>query len=206
MCLSDALSLQDACHECTCEGIASAHRISHFYLRSLYKRNFARGEYIAAVYTAGKDKHLQIVLAQEEPAFVLQVDARIAEDAAYGNQFLIVDLEDVASLDALGDNLLGIEALTEIDIEDFEDSFFLRHVVEEAVDGVAGNLVTLSQRAEAGCGAVLSQFFQGWGVRNVVPGCSLLDVVARNAVGIERNLNGACRVGYLIYLDRKSVV
>ena len=27
MCLSDALSLQDACHECTCEGIASAHRL-----------------------------------------------------------------------------------------------------------------------------------------------------------------------------------
>ena len=140
----NALALQDACYESACEGIASAHRISYLHLRCLDKRDLARGEYIAAVYTAGKDKHLQIVLAQEELAFVLQVDARIAEDAAYGNQFLIVDLEDVASLDALGDNLLGIEALTEIDIEDFEDSFFLRHVVEEAVDGVAGNLVALS--------------------------------------------------------------
>ena len=115
-----------------------------FYLRCLYKRNFARGEYVAAVYTAGKDEHLQIVLAQEEPAFVLQVDARIAEDAAYGNQFLIIDLEDVASLDALGDNFLIIESLTEIDVEDFEDSFFLWHVIEEAVDGVTGNLVALS--------------------------------------------------------------
>ena len=185
MCLSDALALQDACHECTCERITGTHCICHFYLRSLNKRNFARAEYIATVYTAGKDKHLQIVLAQEEPAFVLQVDARIAEDATYGNQFLVVDLEDVASLDALGDNILIIESLTEIDVEDFEDSFSLRHVVEEAIDGVAGNLVALSQRTEAGCGAILCQFLQGWGVRNVVPGCSLLDVVARNAVGIE---------------------
>lgn len=118
MCLSDALALQDACHESACEGIASAYRISHFYLRSLYKRNFARGEHITAVYAAGKDEHLQIVLAQEEPAFILQVDAWITEDAAYGNQFFIVDLENVASLDALGDNLLGIESLTEIDVED----------------------------------------------------------------------------------------
>ncbi len=102
-----ALTLQDACHESACEGIACAHRISHLHLRSLDKRNFARGEHITAVYTAGKDEHLQIVLAQEEPAFILQVDARITEDAAYGNQFLIVNLEDVASLDALGDNLLG---------------------------------------------------------------------------------------------------
>ena len=180
-----ALALQDACHECTCERIASTYCVCHFYLRSLNKRNFARGEYVAAVYAAGKDEHLQIILAQEEPAFILQVDARITEDAAYGNQFLIIDLEDVASLDALGDNFLGIESLTEIDIEDFEDSFLLRHVIEEAVDGVTGNLVALSQRTEAGCGAILSQLFKGWRVGDVVPGCSLLDVVARNAVGIE---------------------
>ena len=140
-----ALTLQNACHESACEGIASTHRISYLHLRCLYKRNFARGEYVAAVYTAGKNEHLQIILAQEEPAFILQVDARITEDAAYGNQFFIVDLEDVASLDALGDNLLGIESLTEIDIEDFEDSIFLRHVIKEAIDGVAGNLVALSQ-------------------------------------------------------------
>ena len=145
MCLSDALALQDACHESACEGIASAHCISYFHLRCLYKRNFARGEHITAVYTAGKDEHLQIVLAQEEPAFVLQVDARIAEDAAYGNQFLVVNLENVASFDALGDNILIIESLAEIDVEDFEDSFALRHVVEEAIDGVARNLVALSQ-------------------------------------------------------------
>ena len=165
-----ALTLQYACHESACEGIACPHCISHFHLWSLYKRNFARGEHITAVYATGKDEHLQIILAQEEPAFILQVDARITEDAAYGDQFFIVDLEDVASLDALGDNLLGIESLTEIDVEDFEDSFFLRHVVEEAVDGVAGNFVALSQRAEAGCGAVLCQFLKGWGVRDVVPG------------------------------------
>ena len=140
-----ALTLQNACHESACEGIACTHCISHFHLRSLYKRNFARGEHIAAVYTAGKNEHLQIVLAQQEPAFILQVDARIAKDATYRNQLFIVDFEDVASLDAIGDNLLGIESLTEIDIEDFEDSFSLRHVVEEAVDSVTGNLVALSQ-------------------------------------------------------------
>ena len=79
-------------------------------------------------------------------------------------------------------------------------------MVEEAIDGVAGNLVALSQRAEAGCGAILRQFFQGRGVRDVVPGSSFLDVVARNAVGVERNLDGACRVGYLIYLIVEMVI
>ena len=114
-----ALTLQDACHECACEWITGTYSVCHFHFRCLDKRNLARGEYIAAVYAAGKNEHLQIVLAQEEPAFILQVYARITEDAAYGNQFFIVDLEDVASLDALGDNLLGIESLTEIDVEDF---------------------------------------------------------------------------------------
>ena len=206
MCLSDALALQDACHECTSERIASTHCVCHFHLRCLYKRNFARGEHITAVYAAGKDEHLQIILAQEKPAFILQVDARITEDAAYGNQFFIVDFEDIASLDAIGDNFLIIESLTEIDVEDFEDFFSLRHVVEEAIDGVAGNLVALSQRTEAGCGTILCQLFQGWRVGDVVPGCSLLDVVARNAVGIERNLDGACRLGYLVYLIVEMVV
>ena len=85
-----ALTLQNACHESACEGIACAHSISHFHLRCLDKRNLARSEHVAAVYAAGKDEHLQIVFAQQEPAFVLQVDARITEDAAYGNQFFIV--------------------------------------------------------------------------------------------------------------------
>ena len=48
---------------------------------SLNKQRKLRQEVnTAAVYTAGKDEHLQIVLAQEA-AFVLPVDARIAEDA-----------------------------------------------------------------------------------------------------------------------------
>ena len=118
-----ALTLQNACHESACEGITGTHCVCHFHFRCLDKRNLARGEHIAAVYAAGKDEHLQIVFAQKQPAFVLQVDAWITEDAAYGDQFLIVDLEDVASLDALGDNLLGIETLTEIDVENLEDSF-----------------------------------------------------------------------------------
>ena len=80
-----ALTLQYACHESACEGIACTHCISHFHLWSLYKRNFARGEHITAVYAACKDEHLQIVFAQKQPAFVLQVDARITEDAAYGD-------------------------------------------------------------------------------------------------------------------------
>ena len=57
--------------------------------------------------------------------------------SAYGDQFLVVDLEDIASLDALGDNLLVIESLTQIDVKDFESFFLFRHIVEKSVDGIA---------------------------------------------------------------------
>ena len=85
----------------------------------------------------------------------MKVDAWITEEAADGNQLLIVNLEDVASLDALGDNLLGEEALAKVDVEYLVASFLVRHGIEEAMDGVARNLVALGEGTEADGGAVL---------------------------------------------------
>ena len=68
------------------------------------------GEDVAAVDAAGEDEHLQVVLAQQNPAFVLEVDAGVAEHAADGDELLVVDFEYVAALHRVGEDFLGVEA------------------------------------------------------------------------------------------------
>ena len=89
----DRQTFQYGGNESRRERVAGTYRIRHLHLRSLDKRDFARGEHIAAVYAASEDKHLQVILGKENPALVLQVDARIAEHAADGDQLLVVYLQ-----------------------------------------------------------------------------------------------------------------
>ena len=70
-----------------------------------------RSEYVTAVSAAGEHKHVEVVLAEDEPALVLDVETRIAEHTANEYQFLIVNLQDVATLERLTQNLLRIELL-----------------------------------------------------------------------------------------------
>ena len=82
-----------------------------------WKETHSRSEHIAAVRSASQDKHLQVIFSQQNPAFVLQVDARVAENTADGHQLLIVYLEDVAAAHGFAEYLFGIEPLAEIDVE-----------------------------------------------------------------------------------------
>lgn len=79
-----------------------------------------RGKDIAAVHTAGQYEHIEIVLAENQPALVLDIQTWITEEAADGNQLLIVDLQHIAALQALGNHLSSIEVLTKIDVENLQ--------------------------------------------------------------------------------------
>ena len=120
MCLLNALTLQDAGTECTGEAIAGTNGISNLYLWSLLERLHTRSEDIAAVDTAGQHEHIEIILAENQPALVLDIQTWITEETADGNQLLIVNLQNIAALQTLGNHLRSIEVLTEIDVEDLQ--------------------------------------------------------------------------------------
>ena len=78
-------------YESGCKAITCAYGIGYLNFRCRLERYIAGGEYIAAVDATGENQHLEIVFSKKDPAFVLEVDSGIAEHAAHGNQFLVVD-------------------------------------------------------------------------------------------------------------------
>lgn len=141
--LGNGLAVEDAAHERTCEGIAGTDGIGYLYLRGLLERHLAWREYVRAIGAAGEYEHIEVVLAQNQPALVLDVEAGIAEHTANEYQLLIVDLQDVTTLQRLLDYLLGIELLAQVDIENLHT--VIGCGVEELVDILTRNDITLSQ-------------------------------------------------------------
>lgn len=195
--LGDRLPAQNRGDESGCEAVACSDSIGHLDLGCGLEGDVAGSEDVATVDTAGENEHLEVVLAEEDPALVLEVDAGIAEHARHRHEFLIVYLEDVAALHGVAENLFGVESLTEVYIEYHEVVFVLGHGVEESVDCAARHHVALCQRAEAHGTCASGEAFQGGGVRDVVPGHVLLDVILRHAYGVKLHLHCAGRVGYL---------
>ena len=189
--LGNALALQDAGTESTCEAIACSYCIGNLYLRSFLERLEAWSKDIAAVHTTGEHEHVEIVLTEDEPALVLDVKTRITEETTYGNQFLIVDLQDITTLQTLTDHLLGIEVLTQVDVENLQA--VLGSIVEELIDRLAAYLVALSQRAPAYSSGIGSHLLDVVGEGDVVPCHTFLDVISRNTLCIELYLYGSCR-------------
>ena len=97
--LGNGLAVEDAADEGTREGVASADGVSHRYLRRLLEGDVAGGEDVTAISAASEDEHVEVVLAKDEPALVLNVKTGIAEHTAYEHQFLVVNLQDVAALE-----------------------------------------------------------------------------------------------------------
>ena len=128
-------SAKDGSGESSRKGIARTDSIRHLHLRRLLEGYHAWRKDIASVRTASQDKHLQVVLRQQNPALVLKVYAGIAEDAADGHQLFIVNLEDVAAAHGLAQNLFRIKTLTEIDVEYLQMALHIWHHVEKTVDG-----------------------------------------------------------------------
>ena len=135
--------IQDRGHEGAGKGIASTYGICHLHLWSHLERDVAWGEDIGAVGATGEHKHIEIVLAKDEPAFVFDVEARIAEHTTDEHQFLVVNLQNVASADAFLNNLLGVELLAQVDVEDFQA--VVRRSIQELLDSGSAHNVTLCQ-------------------------------------------------------------
>ena len=91
------LPFQNSGYEGGREAVARANRVGYLNPRCRLIRHVAWSEDVAAIYATRQDQHLQIVFAKQYPAFVLKVDAGIAEHAADRHQFLVVYLEDVAA-------------------------------------------------------------------------------------------------------------
>ena len=172
------LALEDGGDEGGSEGVARAYGVGHLHAGRLYKRYAAGRKDVAAIDAARQDKHPQVVLAQQYPAFVLQVDAWIAKHTADGDQLFIVYFQDVAAAHGVAQYLLGIEILTQVDVKYLQRIRRIGHGVQEAADSLTGHDAALRQRAEAHGTRLLGQLLQGIGIGNVVPRHAFLDVIA----------------------------
>ena len=139
--LRHRLAIEDAAHERASEGVAGAYSIGHFDLRCFLERYVARGEDVAAVSATGKHKHVEVILTQDEPTFVLDVEAGIAKHTANEHQFLIVDLQDVTTLELFTQDLLCVELLAQVDVEDLQA--VIGCGIEKLLDGFAADHIAL---------------------------------------------------------------
>ena len=192
--LGDALAGQYAGYEGASERVAGAYGVGHGDFWRLLERDGPGCEDVGAVGAAGEHEHVEVVLAQDEPALVLDVEAWIAEHAADEHEFLVVDLEDVAAAYALLDDLLGVELLAQVDVEDLEA--VVGRSVEELLDGGAAYDVALCERAKAYGTARACDGGDIVVEGNVVPSHVLLDVVRGDTAFGQRHLHGARGVGH----------
>ena len=89
---------------------------------------------VSAISTVGVSWN-DFVLTEDEPAFVLHVQARIAEKSTDGDEFFIVDFQDITGSKRLFYNLLGVEILSKIDVKDLQTVLWSGR--KEALNGVA---------------------------------------------------------------------
>ena len=135
---SQTHAFQQAGAEGAGEAVACANGICHLHLGSLLEGLEVGGEHITAVHATREHQHVEVVLAQDEPAFVLHVESGVAKETADGHQLLVVNLQDIAATQAFADDLFGVEVLAKVDVEYLEAVF--GRVVEELIDGIAALL------------------------------------------------------------------
>ena len=142
MSLRHGLAVEDAAHEGAGEGVASAYGVGHLDLWRFLEGDMTGSENVGAVGAAGEHEHVEIVLAQDEPTLVLNVETGIAKHTADEHQLLVVNLQDVATLERLTQNLLRIELLAQVDIKDLQAVSGCG--VKELLDGLTADDVALS--------------------------------------------------------------
>ncbi len=185
------LSLQDGADEGPGEGVAGTDGIGHLHLRGHLIGHAACVEDITSVGAAGQDEHPQAVFVKDMPAFLLQAESRDIVQAGNHHQFLVIDLQDVTAAEGRLQHFLGIETLTEVDVEDLQA--VRRNGIQEGADGIPGDFAPLREGAEAHCLAICGQRGQLVVEGNIVPGDIGLDLVLRYALRIQRHLDGSGR-------------
>ena len=86
------LAIEYAANKGAGERVTSAYGVGYGDLRRFLERYVTGGEDVGAVGAAVEHKHVQVVLAEDEPALVLDIKAGIAEHTTDEHEFLIVDL------------------------------------------------------------------------------------------------------------------
>ena len=97
VCLIDGFAVEDGGAEGTRERVTGANGIGHLNLGCRLEGHFAGFEHIGTVGATGEYQHVEIVLAQNEPALILHVQTGIAKHTANDYQFLVIDFKDVAT-------------------------------------------------------------------------------------------------------------
>ena len=137
MCFLDAFPFENAGDEGGCEGVAGADRVGNLYHWRGKEGYVSGSEDVASVDAAGEDEHLEVIFAEQDPAFVLKVDAGITEEPTDCDQFFVVYLQYVARFHRVLYDLFCVESLAQIDVEHYQRIVFSRYSVEEGVDCVA---------------------------------------------------------------------
>ena len=83
-------SIENGGTESSCKRIACAHCVGNRYFGRLLERDNARCEHIAAIDAASENQHLQVVFCQQNPAFILQINAGITKHTADSHQLFVV--------------------------------------------------------------------------------------------------------------------
>ena len=118
-------SIENGGTESSCKRIACAHCVGNRYFGRLLERDNARCEHIAAIDAASENQHLQVVFCQQNPAFILQINAGITKHTADSHQLFVVYLQDVATVERFAQYLFRVEILAEIDIKYLELSVYI---------------------------------------------------------------------------------
>ena len=168
--LRDRHSPDDARHEGGGKGVPGSDGIRHLYLRGRLVGDIPRGEDVTAIDPAGQDQHPEVVQIEQGLTHAPEVGTGVAEQAADDDQFFIINLQHVALLHRLIEDLLGEKSLPEIHVKDDQGVLLLGHLIDEAVDGRARDAAPLCQRAEADCGGPLCESYEVGCKGDIVPG------------------------------------
>ena len=125
-------AVEDGCAERARERVASTYRVSNGHLRRLLERRQTRRKDVRTIGATRQNQHLQLIFCQHLLADATHIQIVIAIHALDDNQFFIVNLQDVAALQRLLNDILGIELLAQIDIENLQA--VLWRVVKELAD------------------------------------------------------------------------
>ena len=149
---------------------------------------------IASVHATSQDQHFQVILGEQNPAFILQVNTRVTEHTAHCNQLFIIYLQHITFLERIAKHFFRIKTLTKVNVKHFQCIF--RHGIQELIDCFSGNHASLCQRTKANRCSLFSQPFQSWSVRNIIPCHTFLYIITRNSFCIQFYLNRTCRIRY----------
>ena len=115
------------------------------------------------------------------------IQAIVSEHTTNNNQFLVINLQDIADTERFFEYLLRVELLSQINVANTDTIIWC--CIEELADILAANHIALSQRAKTNGTSILGNLFHLGIERNVVPSNILLNVVSRDTVACKSYLN-----------------